>query len=362
MRKHLARIAQWIKNRHNSDINLPSSVSVPIEKPLSNCNEVNVLPEIDGSVAFVDSNFNITDPEGIGMYASISVPEEFKHYVFIDGQRANRQSIILTSTSSIKVEIPSVLPKMEVNFGVSNDKLSVSMAVVLIHGARYVVGPFEPTAKAVLKTEEIVVPAVPPCYEELLERLQAQEFKGNIDEQALRDLSKAVDSMERVVLRGQPAIPGTPPIVKPAPISQGHDPLGRIKSLDTVKIGAVVFYIEDGTPAIPGIDVYGLVICASEATVSLPTLGIGVTRLHNNIIAIRPGRVSFTRTLVDVIPQLVLHEDITPKEGYISFEGDVVIYGSVQDGSQIKANGQVIVHGGVFGSTIVSALKPRNWI
>lgn len=98
--------------------------------------------------------------------------------------------------------------------------------------------------------------------------------------------------MEKVVLRRTQAIPGTPPVLKPAPSPKGDDPIGRLRPLKTITVGAIVGYIEDGTPSSPGIDVYGRLIRAPELKASLPLFGPGLTRVHNNIIAVLSGRES----------------------------------------------------------------------
>ncbi|MCL6549062.1 MAG: FapA family protein, partial [Alicyclobacillus sp.] len=138
------------------------------------------------------------------------------------------------------------------------------------------------------------------------------------------------------------------------PLPKEYDPLHRRMRVRNVSPGTVVAVAEPELPGTPGQDVFGNTLLPQEADVPQPLLGPGVRDVGGRLVATREGRLVFTPCEIDVRPELVIDHDVRPQDGLIQFHGDVVIHGSVMDGSVVRALGSVTVHGSVYGSTVAS--------
>ena len=308
---------------------------------------------VDGTVTFANDEFIISDPVGQGIYPSIVIPSNLDIQMLIDGRPIAEKSAIVTSINSIQYETRDEAPKVNVLCRISEDRLSVTMRVELINGKRYHIKPFAGMTKAIIQLEEEVLLAEPPSYEELIERLTEGKFFGHIDEQALKELSQTKVNAECIVLRGKPAVSPVPAEFRKVPLPEEYDPFIGQRVSQTVRMGTVVAIVDEGSPGIPGVDVLGKEIEPGCHTNPQLILGTGVKRIDNKVVASRAGRVVVTKRKVDVLPQLVIRHDVSPKDGYVSFDGDIMVYGSILDGSKVYAGGQLKVSGSILGSTVV---------
>ncbi|MCL6445152.1 MAG: FapA family protein, partial [Alicyclobacillus sp.] len=130
------------------------------------------------------------------------------------------------------------------------------------------------------------------------------------------------------------------------------DPVHRRMRISTVPLGTTVAILEPEIPGVPGRDVFGREVpCPKHRP--LPVLGQGVVDVNGRIVATREGRFLLTKSRIDVVPELLIPHDLSSKDGKIEFDGNVVVLGSVLDGSFINASGSVEVHGSVLCSTVM---------
>lgn len=308
---------------------------------------------VDGFAMLVDGRVMVTDPEYLGAYPVLSVPKSKSVKVLIDGEVAVGDCVI-TSSSVVQFRFNHESPQVSYRTSVSADKLAVTLEAVITPGVNYSVRDSESTRKLIVRIrQEQVMPKYDAhTAERLIHMLEEQDFHGVIDYDAVHEVAQATQSCARVVLVGTPPFPGRAGSYKRVTLPTEVDKyLGKVQ-LATVSVGFCVGYYEPEVAGVAGQDVYGREIPVRIVS-SKPVLGSGVIAVNGNIVATRSGRVVFTKRLIDVVPERVIHGDVTARDGRITFDGNVVVYGSVCDGSYIRCGGTVTVKGGVFHSTII---------
>jgi len=309
-----------------------------------------------GTIAIANGQVQVTDPEGDGQFPVLVVPQNFQLPVTIDGESVGPGEYTLHSGQQVAATEYRVNPVCSPEMRVSNDRMSVVLSLFFHNGTVSTLADAGASPRVILKANTAPLPAMPLSYEELEQAIQDGHFVGDLDERALKELAAATEPMERIVMRGKQPFPGKPAECHTVelPKEEGDDPLHRRMQLQTVKSGTLVAVIEEEVQPQPGRDVLGRSVpCRSQVRSLLPHFGDGVQRIDNKVFATRHGRLVFSPTEVDVIPRVELEQNVTPKDGYVLFDGDVTIQGDVEDGSVINATGIVQIRGGVYGSTVI---------
>lgn len=310
------------------------------------------LPK-NGSISIRDNQIYVTDPEEQGMYGSLWIPTDSHVSITVNGMRVTGQAII-TASDITHVALLIQTPSAQVDLQVAADKLSVCMKVSVKPGNRYRIENCEPSVKAIMRVvPQPIINSVPS--ETLRARLDAEGFFGTVDADALEALSYCESTEERIVLRGQSPMQETPPIYRQLPLQKEYDPLHKKMRVANVAIGTPVAILELGIPGSQGQDVYGEIIEPEQPPSRIQKLGHGVSIVDRYVVSAISGRLLFTNSRIDVTPELVIRHDIAPPNGNIEFRGNLIIHGSILDGSFIKAAGSVTVHGSVCGATIIGA-------
>jgi septum formation inhibitor MinC len=315
--------------------------------------ELPVQEILHGSVTIRDNRITVTDPDAYGSFAVCSIPHDPRLRVVMDGTPVTGEVIVTRQQEILVFFDHEKRPRREVRTTVSEDLLEVSMKVVMETGIRYSLHDAGPARKVTVRIKEDILE--PPGYtvEELLRVIRDHGYQGDIDHAALEELSRTRVTLEKVVLRGTPPVAGKPAVYRPVPLPREYDPLLKRMRVASVTLGATIAHLEEEQPGISGKDVWGREI--PVITVSrLPRLGEGVLQLQDRLVAARSGRLVFEDGYIDVKAELVISDDLTPKDGRIVFDGDVIIYGSVLDGSHIRASGVVKVCGGIMGATVIA--------
>lgn len=339
-------ISLFRRRRHTDTISRQVSAieTVPVAP-------VQVIPPVkNGMISVRDNRIIVTDPEAGGMYASLTIPNDPSVDVTLNGDRVSGQ-VMMTQQDVVDVTFRDQPTLVQTDLSVSPDNLAVMMKVTIRRGSRYTLENCEPVIKANLRISE-QVDSDSPSEEQLGQEILANGYVGTIDRAAIGKL--CTDGGEQIVLRGIPAVSSLSATLRALPLPTEYDPLHRKMRLSTVSLGTPVAILEPALPGKCGLDVYGNVIELGQPKGHTPHLGRGVQLVHDYVVAVINGRLEFTDRKIDVVPELVIRHDITPHDGYVEFDGDLVVYGSVLDGSHIRVAGQVTVHGRVCGAKLFS--------
>jgi hypothetical protein len=308
---------------------------------------------IDGKITVVNGKILVTDPLNLGAFPILVVPEHPNLTVTVDGHPVVG-SCVVSASNRIDVQLHGTEPSVTYTASVSPDKLSVLVEANPTPGRRLRLVDAGPRRKLTLRVEEeeIYPEFDPSSPQKILALLEEQGFRGRVDHHAIDELCRAQVRCKKAVLFGTPPTPGRPAHYQRVNIETEVDPYTGREQLPTVPEGTVVAVRVPEIQGVPGRDVYGNEIPISVKSPKL-SLGPGVIEVNGIVVATRPGRVKFSKYSVDVIPELVIEQDVTVRDGKIVFDGNVRIKGNVQDGSYIRANGTVTIAGNVFHATII---------
>lgn len=303
-----------------------------------------------GTVTIHANHVTVNNPEPPGSFATMTIPADSRVQILYDGEpRTGR--MVVHEGQTIEIQCNDTAPSVDIQLQPSQDLFEVQMSVEIVVGERIQVQDCSGVRNAVVEIH--AEPVYPPerSVTELLRLLEAREFRGDVDMEAISVLASANEQIKRTVLRGKRPIPGKPRTYQPTKLPATYDPLHRRRRLNTVAVGTTIALVDPGYPGISGRDVYGREIVAETPMVD-QGLGPGVIEVQGCIVAIRNGRPLVTARRIDVLAELVIPGDVVSKQGIIEFDGNVVVFGSVLDSSIVRATGYVEVHGGVLGATV----------
>ena len=103
--------------------------------------------------------------------------------------------------------------------------------------------------------------------------------------------------------------------------------------------------IFDPKEGVPGVNVSGEKIVANAGKPALLTAGNGVRKTENGkeFYANINGSIVLNGTIIEVVNTYVVNGDVDYATGNIQFNGNVVINGTVPDGFEVKADGDIVV-------------------
>ncbi|WDL96514.1 flagellar assembly protein A [Alicyclobacillus sp. ALC3] len=339
-------IKQWL---FKSRVSVSRKPETQPELPMDSDREVQ--PVKHGTVSVLDNQISITDPDDEGAFATMTIPKDGRLVVVVDGQPTVGR-VIVHGEQDIQLALSHIPPSQKFLSRVSKNAMEVIGRVEVTLGEEYRLKDLHRVRHAVFELEMNPVYPAPLEIDEITTQLTSAGYQGALDIKELKQLCHAGQTSEAIVLRGVPMIPGKPARYRPVTLPKVYDPIHRRMRITTISMGTTVAVLEPEIPGIPGRDVLGEEIPCPKHR-SLPTLGPGVVEVNGRIVAIRNGRFLYTRSRIDVVPELVISHDLSSKDGKIEFDGNVVVLGSVLDGSFIQATGSVEVHGGVLRSTVM---------
>lgn len=305
-----------------------------------------------GTVGVHRNALFVTNPTDGGLYATCLIPEDERLTVTIDDEPRIGE-MIMSVGKVAHVTLTDAEPARHYTLSVSSDQMTVSMHATLVFGHRLFLKDTGPARKILLEIDdEPILPPIDPI--DVLQMVLAEsKYTGQIDEQALFALSRTTKDTTAPVLYGTPPTAGRSARYRQIPLPAEFDPLHKRMRLPTLSAGTPIAVFEPETAGVPGQNVFGELIPARTDR-RLPLLGAGVALIDGQLVATRGGRVVFTNAKIDVLPELVIQGDLTPRDGQVVFDGDVKVLGSVLDGSLIKATGVVSIAGDVLGATVES--------
>lgn len=348
------RVRNWFtKSANTQNVVCVKEDDVPgslIEQNAMNRNK-RFLQIQHGAVFCQNGKLFVSNPGEFGAWATLDIPKDSRIRVFVDGE-VKHGRVFVMENKEIQVEFDNKPASVQLLVKPSTDAMAVSARVEIVLGEEYFLKNFRATRNAPLEIGVKKVYPTLPSVNELKVLIDKLGYQGKFDEDALIELSQAKATMERTVLRGRAPVEASPKFYEKVVLPLSKDLLYSQMGSSSITKGTVFAYVHSAVPGIPGKDVFGKLV-PLKPTDSLPVLGSGVIEIGNTLIAIQNGRLHFSDSLIDVVPELVIHHDLSPKDGIVDFSGHVVIYGSVLDGCIVKATGKIEIYGNVFRSIVM---------
>ncbi|MCF8568134.1 FapA family protein [Alicyclobacillus tolerans] len=306
-----------------------------------------------GTITIKNNRVVVKNPGPLGSFPALTIPSNQQIHVLIDGKQVVGKHLVHEG-HTIEVRTNPSPPSITWSSRISQDMLNVFFTVHIEKGQEFRLKETDEASRNVhLELDSINCLPQPLTQDEIISALEKGGYVGEIDEVAIHELSLTTETTERIVVRGVSPIPGKRGYYELVYSEKDYDPLHRHMRLSTVYAGAILAVLQPELPGTPGRDVYGHAIPAPPNK-KPQSLGPGVILIGNQVVAKRSGRLVYTNDLVDVVPELVIPHALTPKDGNIEFDGDVIVYGSLEDGCLIRATGTVTIHGNIYGSTVMA--------
>ncbi len=309
------------------------------------------LEQQNGTVRVHHGQVIVSDPQQLGHFATIEIPSDPRVSVTINNVPAIGR-VLVQENDHILVESHNVDPTSRLITRESPDKMEIVAVRQITLGERYRLADTEASAHIVLQIKSEAVYPDPLTIESVAQLLQSSGYQGTLDATAVEQICNARETIELTVLRGKRPIPGTPDSYIEIERPHVYDPLHRRMKTSTVTVGMKIATLTRGTPGVPGYNVFGEQVDHPLLKAS-PKIGSGVVEIGDMLVALRNGRLIFTKDKIDVVPELVIGHNLTSKDGNIDFDGDVIIYGSILDGAYIQSSGTITVHGSVMCATVM---------
>lgn len=275
--------------------------------------------------------------------------------VFMNGERVTGRRTVYAE-DKIQVQVVDTPFVRQTWVDVTPDGLQATLHIQYEAGIKRTLRPIAASADVHLIVSE--APLVPAPFElsEIQTALQNNKVTYQIDFAAIAGFLATQESGECVCAVGTPVV---------ETISERYEILvaesNDVTLVGIIPINPVISILEgtvfavhqprvDGTP---GTNVRGELIPPEPVVSKLPIIGKGAERLKDGrVMARRAGRVVVTTRLLDVAESFVVERNLQATDGYIVFDGDVIIRGDVEEGTEIVAGGQVFVSGSVSRGTI----------
>ncbi|MCD8501535.1 MAG: FapA family protein [Bacillaceae bacterium] len=145
------------------------------------------------------------------------------------------------------------------------------------------------------------------------------------------------------------------PEVKQVDHNSGHTiDLKQVINILSVTKGQLIGEKILATQGVPGTNVYGEQVEARPGKDFFLRQGKNTRIDKNQIFSLIDGQMNIEKKVIHVFPVYEVNGDLDLKVGNISFVGGVNIRGSVPSGFEVRAKGDIKVHGTVESATLIS--------
>jgi len=256
--------------------------------------------------------------------------------VMVDGGSALEDAEVLDAPKVVEIK-PEKVIEPDIRVLVSRDRMEAVLTITLPPGCRSF------------------------SMDEVLEKIQKNGIVFGVDQNRIK---KAYDcpGFSVTCATGEPAVNGTNGSIRyqvnventgrPEEREDGSVDFKNLNLFTMVQPGDLLAERIPATPGTPGTDVLGNPCAAKPGKDILNPAGKNVQAVDNTFVAAIAGQVLLANNKINVIPVIEIKEDVDVSTGNIEFIGDVIVRGSVQPGFEVKAEGNVEIHGTISGGTV----------
>jgi uncharacterized protein (DUF342 family) len=316
---------------------------------------VQYAAKVDGTVEYGNEKFTVTDPKNDGSYAVIVVPSEIQ--LLVDGKEIKNTTIV---TSKHQIQIKTDRKDSRRNFEIKVDQAAMSASIKVLYETGYeiLIEDSAPEQRLHLSTVRKTIPVPKYTLEEISTHLKNKGIVYGIDWALLVRILIDGDGEWHDFAVGTPAISGDDGKLDLLIDCEGRehvkDVQSNIKKILSVKEGEVLAKIIPPKLGKAGTNVYGVTVLSAPGKEVKIRPGTGVEWMDESktFVSTSTGRPAVRKGMLEVVPCHVINEDVHYADGGLQFLGDVIINGSVHEGVNIQAGGNVSINGYVYHSTI----------
>ncbi|TSB47591.1 FapA family protein [Alkalicoccobacillus porphyridii] len=206
-------------------------------------------------------------------------------------------------------------------------------------------------------------------YEEVMQELQNQKVVIGFNQAEIINAIKTKESGQFIVATGKQPGEGREGRVElllnldikngPQISEEGLANYREIKVIPNIEQGKIIALIHQPVQGKPGYTITNEPIDAIPYQEIVVKSGKGVVIIDDKIVAIDSGRPHIQKRgklhRVSILPKLTHRNDVNIATGNIHFKGDVEIFGEVQQGMVVEAEGNIHIHKAVNNAEVLTS-------
>lgn len=206
----------------------------------------------------------------------------------------------------------------------------------------------------------------PVTAADVIQQYRDQKFQARLDHAAIERALREKSQKPVVIASGEAAIEGKNGWIEPhfssdeeIPFEQSGDKLNyrEKRRIPVIHRNECMATIHPPATGKPGTDVRGELIPPRPAHAVNYRLQHNVYEKDGKVYAAITGRPSITagtKPILDIVPVYTVTGNVDLETGHVRFAGDVIVHGNVMETMKVTAAHRLIVHGGVYGATLVA--------
>ncbi|MDF2904093.1 MAG: hypothetical protein K0S25_1731 [Bacillus sp. (in: firmicutes)] len=207
---------------------------------------------------------------------------------------------------------------------------------------------------------------IKPTFNMVMDKLNEKGIVFGIDEEAIKKAVKnAIESgsCEMLVVQGTRPTNGTDAKLlklvdndakgRPADLEHGRVDFKNLNLFTIVTKGQILAERIPHTQGSSGMNIFGDTVAAKPGKPFMIPAGKNTQIIEEHkVVSLIDGQFSMIGNKMTVTPTIEIKGDVDLSTGNITFNGSVIIRGSVQMGFEVKAEGDIEVYGSISGGTV----------
>lgn len=307
----------------------------------------------NGTIKISNGKVYVKNPIGSGRPAFVSACKEVR--IFVDGAEIRGRREVYEN-SAIQIIINENTAERRLNINISPNKMEAYISIYYIPQNIYVLEDTEESneLKIKLKLKEQIFPKM-YTIEEIKGQLEINGVRFGILEEELNKLNVLKNYENLLIAKGLEAEDSVQDSIevkcniennkKYLEDRKGNVDFKSIGRVSTVKIGDVIAVLIKGHEGKDGKDVKGGIIKHTPYKEIKLEAGEGTSiKDENTVIAAVEGKPVIKGNKICVYEVHKVNDDVDLKTGNVDFTGDVVVYGNVREGMEVKSGHDIIIY------------------
>ena len=296
---------------------------------------------------------------------SVSLVPGENCYLTVNGKKMT-YPVRVTPRDAVTWHVKNATPSPLFELTMSQDRLQVLLTVYESHHTNW-------RAQLDSGHDGTVINCVPEMdfdrpvtAADVIRQYRDQKFQADLDHAAIERALRERSQKPVVIASGKAAVEGKNGWVEPhfaldeeIPFEQSGDRLNyrEKRRIPVIHRNECMATVHPPTTGKPGTDVRGELILPKPTHEARYRLQPNVYEKNGKVYAAITGRPSMTpgtKPILDVVPVYTVSGNVDLVTGHVRFAGDVIVLGNVMETMKVTAAHRLIIHGGVYGATLVA--------
>ena len=338
--------------------------AIDSEEAMEDLNHEGAKHEEDGTIEINQGRIIIKNPKEAGRPALISACNDIS--VVVNGEKITTRTKVYED-SVIEVLLPEEEAKRYMNLRTNADNMETYVSISYKPKTTYKLRDTMPLNSHLIEID-IKEEIMPPKFTEteIKDELLKLNIKYGILKMNIMKCTQSEEISELLIAAGKKTIDGIDDRLEiKYTIAQNQNPevddnkkdidYKAIGTVESVEKGQVLGILHPGKDGVDGVDVTGRVVKAKTAKKVVLAVGEGAQLLNQyTAVAVEEGRPSLRGSTFFVYKLHEVSGDVGLKSGNITFVGDVVICGNVNEGMKVEAGNSILIKQNVTDAEIIA--------